>query len=143
VRHHHMKVKPIPVFTDFLTMKETLTTSMPGKKMSNGEAGFSLIELLIVVMIIGILVSIATVSYVFVITRSKETACKANRKILETAIHEYLSKESRCPQNLEELFPDYIDDRDNFRCPASEVPYEYTTNASRSEYTLNCPNCDG
>jgi prepilin-type N-terminal cleavage/methylation domain-containing protein len=110
-----------------------------GKPLAEG--GFSLIELLMVVSIIGILVAIASASYVFVLTRSKETACKSNRRVLEGALNTYCAKEGFYPEKLTDLFPDYIENQKAFSCPLSGQPFEYSTNADRTEFTLTCPTC--
>lgn len=53
--------------------------------------GFTLVELLIVISIIGVLVAIAVPSYILAQKRSKTKACIANMKIIHDAIARYMT----------------------------------------------------
>jgi prepilin-type N-terminal cleavage/methylation domain-containing protein len=53
------------------------------------EDGFTLLELVTVVLIISILVAIAIASYSFSTTRSREVTCLQNQRILASAVEIY------------------------------------------------------
>jgi general secretion pathway protein G len=68
-----------------------------------GRRGFTLLELVIVMMIIGILVGIAVPMYQGVVLRSKETVLKSNLHTLREAIDQYTADKKKAPQSLEDL----------------------------------------
>jgi prepilin-type N-terminal cleavage/methylation domain-containing protein len=106
-----------------------------------GEDGFTLVEMLAVILIIGILVSIATLSFIFSVTQAKETACKADLKTLKGALDTYLATYNFYPSNLKDLYPDFIHNSNEFLCPVTRNTYIYMTNADRTSYTITCPDC--
>ncbi len=50
------------------------------------DKGFTLVELLIVIVILGILATVTVFAVQGITTRGKETACRADHKTLQTAI---------------------------------------------------------
>ena len=73
--------------------------------MRNGKrrGGFSLIEILIVVSIIGILVSIAVPIYQKSILRTRESVLRNNLFTIRTVLDEYTYDKQRAPQSLQDL----------------------------------------
>jgi general secretion pathway protein G len=65
--------------------------------------GFTLIEILIVVSIIGIIVSMAIPLFQKSIVRSKESVLRNNLFTLRTVIDEYTYDKQKAPQRLEDL----------------------------------------
>ena len=61
------------------------------KAMKNNKKGFTLVELMVVVVIIGVLVAIAVPVYNATTTSAKEKAEAANIRILEGAIGTYIA----------------------------------------------------
>ncbi len=68
-----------------------------------GERGYTLIELIIVMAIIGILVGVAIPMYTNAIRRSNETLLKNNLFVMRNAIDEYTFDRKMAPQNLDDL----------------------------------------
>ena len=69
----------------------------------HGAAGFTLIELMIVMAIIVILAGIATAMYVNSIQRSKEAVLKSDLFRMRDAIDQYYADKNRYPSSLETL----------------------------------------
>jgi len=90
-----------------------------------GEDGFSFVELMIVVGIIGILVAIAVASYEVSTSLSRKAVCRANLKIIREQLLNYYSDHDGYPAALSELVPDYIENARGIRCPASGEDYGY------------------
>jgi type II secretion system protein G len=57
--------------------------------MKKQDKGFTLVELLIVIVILGILATVTVFAVTGITGRGKETACKADRKTLATALESY------------------------------------------------------
>src|ERR1700704_6032906 len=67
------------------------------------EAGFTLIELMIVISIIAILVGIAAMKYDKVIIHSKEAVLKTDLRTMRDAIDHYTLDKQAAPQSVEDL----------------------------------------
>jgi general secretion pathway protein G len=65
--------------------------------------GFTLVELLVVMAIIGLLLSIVAPRYIGTLERSKETALKQDLVVMREAISNFHHDLNRYPENLEEL----------------------------------------
>lgn len=65
--------------------------------------GFTFIEMLIVVAIIGILATIALPSFQLAVAKAKEAALKENLFILRDVIDQYFADQELYPPSLEEL----------------------------------------
>jgi general secretion pathway protein G len=70
------------------------------------DAGFTLVELMIVMAIIGILAMIAVPSYVTAVKHSKEAVLKEDLFILRGAIDSYTMDKQKAPQALDDLIQD-------------------------------------
>src|SRR5688572_11331048 len=73
------------------------------RNTKTGKRGFTLLELMIVLTLIGILVGIAIPMYQGVVLRSKESVLKANLHTLRTAVDQYTADKKRAPQALADL----------------------------------------
>jgi len=67
------------------------------------SAGFTLIEILIVITIISILLSIAIPQYQQSLRRARESVLRENLYILRTTIEQFTIDKERAPGSLEEL----------------------------------------
>lgn len=65
--------------------------------------GFTFVEMLIVVAIIGILATIALPSFQLAVAKAKEAALKENLFILRDVIDQYYADQEKYPPTLEEL----------------------------------------
>ena len=73
------------------------------RNTKTGKSGFTLLELMIVLTLIGILVGIAIPMYQGVVLRSKESVLKANLHTLRTAVDQYTADKKKAPQALADL----------------------------------------
>ena len=68
-----------------------------------GKKGYTLLELMIVVAIVGILVSLAIPSFQQSAIKAKETALKQNLFTMRTVLDQYYADRGDYPDNLEAL----------------------------------------
>jgi competence protein ComGC len=101
------------------------------------ESGFTLVELMAVILIISILVGIAAASYVFSTHAAKETTCRADVRILNEMVVKYYYDHGDWPDNLDDLVPDYIRDSKSLNCPDSGQPYNYDNSTGQ----VTCSTC--
>jgi general secretion pathway protein G len=80
---------------------------MPGRRGAlgarRGGRGFTLIEILIVITIIGILVTLAQPSFHRAVTAAREAALKENLFVFRDVIDQFYADHTKYPESLSEL----------------------------------------
>ena len=71
-----------------------------------GERGFTLIEIIIVLSIIGLLVGLGLPTYKSATVKARETVLKENLFILRKLIDQYAQDKGKCPASLQALVED-------------------------------------
>jgi general secretion pathway protein G len=67
------------------------------------EDGFTLVELMVVMLIIGILAAVAIPSFVAAIKSAKEASLKEDLHVMRDAIDSYTMDKNKAPQSLDDL----------------------------------------
>ncbi|MFO7936245.1 MAG: prepilin-type N-terminal cleavage/methylation domain-containing protein [Kiritimatiellia bacterium] len=89
------------------------------QKEKSSPSGFTLLELLIVIVIIGILSSALVVSIQSSYKNARQTNCKSNLRQFGVALTIYRAEhDNETPNWISNLYPEYVDDRSMYVCTA-------------------------
>ncbi|MBB5059857.1 general secretion pathway protein G [Granulicella aggregans] len=83
-----------------------IQTTASGRRAAaarGGEQGFTLLELMIVMIIIGVLAAIAVPSYLASVRKAKEAVLKEDLHTMRSAIDSYTVDKAKAPQSLNDL----------------------------------------
>ena len=80
-----------------------MVETTPIRAKGAGEGGFTLMELMIVMTIIGILSAIAAPIYLRTVNKSKEAVLKEDLHVMRLAIDSYTVDKEKAPQSLDDL----------------------------------------
>jgi general secretion pathway protein G len=73
------------------------------RRIRKQDAGFTLVELMIVMAIIGVLAVVAVPSYISAIKHAREAVLREDLHILRAAIDSYTMDKQKAPQSLDDL----------------------------------------
>jgi general secretion pathway protein G len=80
-----------------------MMTRRTTRKMPDTESGFTLVELMIVMTIIGLLAAIAIPSYIRSVQKAKEAVLQEDLHTMRMAIDSYTVDKEKAPQGLDDL----------------------------------------
>jgi general secretion pathway protein G len=72
-------------------------------KRNKSEAGFTMIELMIVMAIMAVLTTLAVMSYTVAIKHAREAVLREDLQVMRTAIQSYTMDKEKAPQSLDDL----------------------------------------
>lgn len=72
-------------------------------KRRKPEAGFTMIELMIVMAIMAVLTTLAVMSYTVAVKHAKEAVLREDLQVMRTAIQSYTMDKEKAPQSLDDL----------------------------------------
>jgi len=100
------------------------------------ESGFTLMELMIVMMIIGILTTLAIPSFNAAIKSAREAVLKEDLRVMRSAIDSYTMDKQKAPQSLDDLVQEgYL--KVIPKDPMTQATDSWVTDVSDSLHTLD------
>ena len=114
-----------------------MNTSKEMKTKKMRAAGFTLVEIMIVVAIIGLLIGVAVPKFSQMRSDAQQTACFMQLKLIDNSKEMWATKEKRANGQTptKEQLAQYIDDDGNLSCPGGGA--EYTIGAVGEK--ASCP----
>jgi general secretion pathway protein G len=76
---------------------------MAAGRKKRGESGFTLLELMVVMLIIGVLMAIAVPNFVSAVKAAREAVLKEDLHVIRGAIDSYTMDKQKAPQSMQDL----------------------------------------
>jgi len=95
------------------------------------DEGFTLVELLVVIVILGVLSAVVVFSVSGITNRGTSSACKADVKSVEVATEAYFATNASYPANFDQLSPEFLK-----TVPGVPAPSAATTSFVNNGHTL-------
>jgi len=110
-------------------------TPFQSRAQTRARAGFSLLELMLVLVILGLLSTVAAVSLIPQANKAKIRTTKQSMGVIKNAITQYELEKSRIPATVIELIPEFLEEGDIRDGWKQDFYYSPTPNGTRP-YTL-------
>lgn len=107
------------------------------RKMLN-KKGFSLVELMIVVVIMGILIAVAIPLYGAITDNANNKTCATNIKTIKQNAANYFASHDQKAVNRKQDLADMFDDKHIPKCPVSEAEYTIAVDPTTGAATVFC-----
>lgn len=104
------------------------------------RAGFSLIEIMIVIVIIGMLAGTVTLSTKHYVNKARYNRAKSDIRVIQTAIENYYAEHARYPSTAEGLG---VVDGLELRNDPWKNPYDYVSPGTAGDYDVISYGADG
>ncbi len=89
-------------------MLKHIKSTQEWDEKSLSAKGFTLVELLVVIVILGVLAAVVVFSVSGITNNSDKSACKTQLRTIETAVEAYRAQEGGYPANTGALVPGYL-----------------------------------
>lgn len=109
--------------------------------MKRDQRGFTLMELMIVIVIIGVLAAIGVPAYNNYVNRARAAVCQSNRRTIATAMGLYYAEKGEYPSEIsDEKLGSYLNNVLDLKCPQDG---EYTVVKGTDEKVyIHCNHVD-
>lgn len=107
------------------------------RKMLN-KKGFSLVELMIVVVIMGILIAVAIPLYGAITDNANNKTCATNIKTIKQNAANYFASHDQTAINTKADLANMFDDKAIPKCPVSKAEYQVAINQKTGAASVYC-----